>query len=263
VKRKKTTIDFWKAWWDERAKPSISDREIDRGSARVLDELERRSKQQFLEAIDPKKDDLVLDAGCGTGANFSAISSSVHGIVGLDFSGEQLKRAEKRIAADKLSNVKLALGSVTQIDFGNSTFDKVICTSVLQYLNDEECETACREMIRVCKDGGIIVIHAKNRTSVYGVLLRVQKFIARRIGRKTTPDYYRPRAWYGKTLAKYGGEIVDFDAFGIFNFSPLPFSAVHRLLKLEMKWIKSKKLKAFGVNYKMTVRVTKAGRQQN
>jgi hypothetical protein len=112
-------------------------------------------------------------------------------------------------------------------------------------------------MIRVCRNDGIVVIHAKNRTSLYGIALTLLRGIARVIGRQTSTDFYRPRRWYRRVLGKYGGRIVDYDAFGIFYFPPLPQSVVEPLLQLELQVVKRRFLKRYGVNYRMTVRVHK------
>jgi ubiquinone/menaquinone biosynthesis C-methylase UbiE len=251
----KTTTGYWQVWWNEFAQRSGADFEADRGTSLRIDELEQRATRQFTEAVDPKPTDLVLDAGCGTGVNFGKLSGRVSGIVGIDLSEEMIKRAERRILANSIANVSVKPGNVMRIEYPDSTFDKIICTSVLQYLNDEECEAALREMIRVCKAGGRMVIHLKNRTSLYGISLRVLKFIARLIHRKTIPDYYRPRIWYEQVIRNMGGRIIDYDSFGIFTLAKLPKAMVSRLLQLEMKLLKGKALKKYGVNYKMTVLV--------
>jgi ubiquinone/menaquinone biosynthesis C-methylase UbiE len=251
----KTTTEFWRYWWNEFGKRSSADFEVDRGTTLRIDELEQRAVRQFLEAIDPKPTDLVLDAGCGTGVNFSRLSGRVADIVGIDLSEEMLGRAERRIAAEKIKNVRLLLGNVAHIEFPSGTFDKVVCTSVLQYLNDDECEAALKEMIRVCKYRAIMVIHLKNRTSLYGLTRMMVQFIARLIRRRTTPDYYRPRAWYELTISRLGGSIVDYDSFGIFTLVKMPQSILRRLLQLEMKLQERSWLKKFGVNYKMTIRI--------
>jgi ubiquinone/menaquinone biosynthesis C-methylase UbiE len=235
----------------------MGDFEVDRGTTLRIDALEQRAARQFLEAVDPKSTDCVLDAGCGTGVNIAKLSGLVADIVGMDLSEEMIKRAEHRINAQKITNVKLVLGNVTKMEFPSDAFNKVICTSVLQYLNEDEFEAALQEMVRVCKDGGTIVIHAKNRTSLYGLSRRIVQFIARLLRRKTTPDYYRPRFWYERVISKSGGQIVDYDSHGIFTFVPLPRWVVHRLLQMELRLVKRKSLKRFGVNYKMTVRVDK------
>ena len=255
----KTTSETWRKRWDELAKCSSNDFQVDRGTALRIDELEQREARQFIEALDPKPRDLILDAGCGTGGHISQIGSLVAGIVGVDFSEEILRRAERRVSIERIPNVKLLQGDITHIDFPSSTFDKVICTSVLQYLNDDECEAALLELVRVCKNGGTIVIHAKNRTSLYGLSLRLLKVIARVLRRRTTPDYYRSWTWYEEVISRVGGQTIDYDSRGILTFVPLPTAVVRGLLQLEGKWIKRKGLKKFGVNYKMIVRVEKQG----
>lgn len=253
----KTDVSFWKTWWDERAKRSNSDREVDRGTLGQLPSVEKRADQQFLIAVNPQASDVVLDAGCGTGVNCCKLSPFVKAIVAMDFSEEMLNRAKKRLTIAEIPNVKLVLGNVMKMEFLSDSFDKVVCTSVLQYLNHDECVAALRDMVRVCKHGGTLVIHAKNRTSLYGLSLILLKPLARLLGRNVTPDYYRPRHWYERNIVACGGSIVEYDSFGIFTFVPLPRSIVRQVLEAEAKLIRSKWLTRFGVNYKMTVRVNK------
>jgi len=251
----KTSTDFWKDWWNEYGKSSSKNSEVDRGTKLRIDKLEEMSDRQFLEAIDPQPTDRVLDVGCGTGVNFGKISDRVAEITGIDLSEEMIKRAERRVASDVIPNVRLLIGNVTHLEFPTNTFDKVICTSVLQYLNDDECETALKEMVRVSKNGAIIVIHLKNRTSLYGLSRRLLQFVARLMHRRITPDYYRPLTWYEHTISKVGGRIIDYDSFGIFTLVKLPQSIVRYLLQMELLLLKGKWFKKYGVNYKMTVRI--------
>lgn len=253
----KTNLSFWETWWDERAKRSRSDLEVDRGVSAQPLEVERRSEQQFLAALRPAPGDRVLDAGCGTGVNICKISPLVKEVVAIDLSKEMLGRAQKRIDAAKLRNVTLLKGGISRLEFRDNNFDKIICTSVLQYLDDNECRAALRECIRVCKPGGTLVIHAKNKTSLYGLSLMILKPVAKLFGRNRTPDVYRSRQWYERTLETFGGSIVGYDSFGIFTFVPLNRWLVRVILEIEAKRVRSMWLKRFGVNYKMTVRVNK------
>lgn len=241
------------------AKRSISDFQADRGTTLRIDELEQREARQFIKAVDPKPGDFILDAGCGTGVHFSQIGSLVARIVGVDLSEEMLKRAERRVSIERIPNVRLLHGDITNIEFPSGTFDKVICTSVLQYLNDDECERALLELVRVCKDGGTIVIHVKNRSSLYGLSLRLLKVFAYVLRKRTKPSFYRRRGWYEEVISRAGGRIVDYDSSGIFTFVLLPTAVAQRLLQMEGTWIKRRGLKKFGVNYSLTVRVEKHG----
>ena len=44
-------------------------------------------------------------------------------------------------------NVSLVQGTVTDIKFPDARFDKVVCASVLQYLDTADCETSFSEMV--------------------------------------------------------------------------------------------------------------------
>lgn len=253
----KTTTDYWKNWFDERAKHATSDYILNRGTTLRLNELEARAHKQFLEAVNPQPADAVLDAGCGSGRNISILSSLVKRIVGIDFSQEMLAKAAERVVNEKLTNVKLVAGSVTELEFPDDAFDKVVCASVLQYLDDGDCEAAFREMVRVCKNHGTIVLHVKNGTSLYAFSLKLMRFVFRLVGKEVMPEHYRSRAWHEQTLRKCGAVVTDYDAFGIFTFVPLTGWAVQRLLQWEMKLVKGKWLKRFGVNFKITARVEK------
>lgn len=254
----KTTIRDWKAYWDDHAKGAGTDFDVDRGAgiARVQ-ALEDRVIRQFVEAVDPQPSDRLLDAGCGTGVNCSRFHAAVREIVAMDFSEEMIRRAEKRIALENIKNVRLLVGSVTKLEFPDDAFDKVICASVLQYLDDDECEAAFREMIRVCRHGGRIVIHAKNRSSLYGASLRLWRFMAKILRRRTKADHYRPRRWYREHLSRAGGRVVDWDSFGIFTLVRMPNAVVRLLLKLEASLPRPGFIKGLGVNCQITVKVDK------
>ncbi len=255
---RKNTSDYWKGWFDDRAKNASSDYVLNRGTTIRLTELEQRAEQQFLGAVDPKPSDIVLDAGCGSGRNISLLSERVKEIVAFDFSEEMLHRARARIDEEKLGNVKLVLGSVTELPFPDATFDKVVCTSVLQYLEDDDCRNAFREMFRVCRHQGVVVVHIKNGTSLYGLSKFFANGLSRLIRRRVVPEYYRSRSWHESVIKTFGGSVTDFDSFGIFTCVRMPRAIVQRVLQAETKLIRAKWLRKFGVNYKLTIKVAKA-----
>jgi ubiquinone/menaquinone biosynthesis C-methylase UbiE len=158
----KSDGDYWKQWWNHQASASASDYSLNRGTTLRLEEIERASLRQFIKAVDPQPDDVVLDAGCGSGRNISTLSPLVKQAVGIDYSEQMLKRARSNIAQEKLSNVMLMTGDITELPFSADAFDKVVCASVLQYLDDAQCAAALREMVRVCKPGGRLILHIKN-----------------------------------------------------------------------------------------------------
>jgi ubiquinone/menaquinone biosynthesis C-methylase UbiE len=253
----KDASEFWKEWFDDCAKHATSDYAMNRGTTVRVAALEQRAERQFLDVVVPKATDVVLDAGCGSGRNVSLLSARVQEIVALDFAPEMLHRLNERIDTERLTNVKVMLGSVTKLPFADDAFDTVICTSVLQYLNDSDCEAAFREMFRVCKDGGRIIVHLKNGSSLYGL----SKFFANKAlafaGRRGLPEYYRSWATHGRMIAGSGGSIVDLDSFGLLTFVGLPKTVVRWVLPLEMRLPRGAWLRRFGVNCKLAIKVAK------
>jgi ubiquinone/menaquinone biosynthesis C-methylase UbiE len=253
----KANEKYWRKQWDLKGGSDCSDFQVDRGVSNQIEEIKKFSDEQFITSLAPKNNEIILDAGCGTGINVLRISSLVKGVVGIDISSEMLRRTKNRVMTENLRNVSLLHGSVSKIAIKDNTFDKIYCTSVLQFLNDEECKESLAELIRVSKKNGMVVLHVKNRSSLYGWTLYVMKKFARLINRPVRPDYYRTNTWYDKNISKFGAKVIDYNSFGVFNISHLPKSIVHWLLKWEMKIEKGKFIKRHGVNYQITIKVNK------
>lgn len=98
----------------------------------------------------------ILDAGVGTGCNmpFYPVGSEV---VGVDMSPRMLARARER--ARMLERpVTLLPMNLLALDFPDASFDTVVVTFVLLCLPDELQTPALRELRRVLKPGGNILL---------------------------------------------------------------------------------------------------------
>lgn len=94
---------------------------------------------------------LVLDAGCGTGGMLSWLSryAGAGGVVGVDLAREALEYCRER------EGVCLLQASVTDLPFGDATFDLVTSFDVLVQLPGGAADVrAMREMYRVLRPGG-------------------------------------------------------------------------------------------------------------
>jgi len=104
----------------------------------------------------------ILDAGSGPGGFLPALASRVGeggSLTALDVDAENLGIAEERVATSPLPcPVTTRLGSVTDIPFGDASFDGVWCANVSQYLSDDDLLAALAEFRRVVRPGGVVAV---------------------------------------------------------------------------------------------------------
>lgn len=102
----------------------------------------------------------VLDVGCANGYSTEEIlKRRPHlDMVGIDFSPEMIRLAQKR-ATGTDSGVTYETADVRHLPYSDASFDAVYTTRTLINLpNWEEQEAAIRELLRVTRPGGIVLI---------------------------------------------------------------------------------------------------------
>lgn len=104
----------------------------------------------------------VLEIGVGTGKNFPYYPTDA-GIDAIDFSEKMLERANDRAKRQKVK-VHLQQMDVQNLDFADNTFDTVAATLVFCSIPDPV--RGIREVERVCKPGGKVVLLENNFSSV-------------------------------------------------------------------------------------------------
>lgn len=133
----------------------------------------------------------ILDVATGTGdLAISAMKLGPEKITGIDISSEMLavgrRKIEKLGLADRIEMVR---GDSLSMDFSDGTFDVVM--SAFGVRNFEETVTGLREMHRVLRAGGMVMVLEFSKPSwfpmkqVYGFYFRI---ILPRIGRRVSGD---------------------------------------------------------------------------
>jgi SAM-dependent methyltransferase len=102
--------------------------------------------------------DRVLDLGCGEGRH-AITGYMLHDIesVGVDLSHRDLCTTRRRfadfeIADNPFKHLLLAVANGATLPFGDNSFDKVICSEVLEHIPD--FRAVIKEIARVLKPGG-------------------------------------------------------------------------------------------------------------
>lgn len=123
--------NMWKNEWNRRAKEINDEIEVVRGGVINDENVKKYAEQEFLSLVEPKEDEIILDAGCGLGDSIIHLTDKVKKIYGVDYSEEIVKRAISRLTKlNKTNNVEICVGDATNLGFRDNYFDKVICMSV-------------------------------------------------------------------------------------------------------------------------------------
>ncbi len=96
----------------------------------------------------------VLEAGCGTGQTLACFSRR-HDTSGLDLSRRALGLARKNCRSP-------VLGDIFAMPFRDGTFDLVYNSGVIEHFREPENTGAIREMARVTRRGGKVIVIVPN-----------------------------------------------------------------------------------------------------
>jgi len=102
----------------------------------------------------------ILDVGCGTGIIVNYLKE-IRPTVGVDFSLEGIKFCRER-------NLKgTVLGNVMCLPFHDESFEVVTCFDLIEHFEDDL--TAIKEIARICKKGGFIIITVPAYQSLWSI----------------------------------------------------------------------------------------------
>jgi ubiquinone/menaquinone biosynthesis C-methylase UbiE len=110
--------------------------------------------ENYMNLLDVKPGDSVLETSSGTGLNFKYLPRGVK-LSGLDLSAEMLANCQRNLRRWQLEG-DLYLGNAESLPFADNSFDVVFTCGGFNFFSDRA--KAVREMIRITKPGGHLMI---------------------------------------------------------------------------------------------------------
>jgi ubiquinone/menaquinone biosynthesis C-methylase UbiE len=110
----------------------------------------------MVDTLDLDPHDAVLDVAAGTGHLGRAIAPRVRCVVCLDLTPAMLHEGEQAAQREGLTNITFLRGAAEDLPYSDSVFDAVVSRFAVHHFVEPLVQV--REMVRVCRPGGKVVL---------------------------------------------------------------------------------------------------------
>jgi SAM-dependent methyltransferase len=215
---------------------------------------QKRRLEMIVRAAGERIKGCILENGCGVGMYVEHLSPFGGTVIGLEYDFER--------AAEALKNSAHILNAAGEfIPLASSTLDLILSHEVLEHVQDDRL--AIREMVRLLKPGGRIMLFVPNRGypfETHGMYWRGKyyfgnkpfvNYLPRRLRNKLAPHV---RVYSKGDLQKlFEGYPVQFIErtiiFGAYDNIIARFGALGRILRGILQFLERTPLKAFGLSH--------------
>ncbi len=150
------TMD-WQTFWDTKAAAATDFQATGRGLMDAIGYL--HTVAEVVRLLNLKQNQTLADIGCGSGLLSLSLSPWLNHIYAIDISPALIQRAQSNLSG--IDNISLQVGSLTQLPLEDSSVDRLLAYSVLQYLNNiSAVKQAFLQVSRVLKKGGKALLAA-------------------------------------------------------------------------------------------------------
>lgn len=197
----------------------------------------RDRRQLFVNAVSsvatpPAK---VLDFGCGPGIIATALAQSGYDVLGVDIASGMIGTARANADALRLTGIAFRDWSKADNDLPNNAFDVVVCSSVIEYVEDDV--TVLRLLVAALKPRGHLVISVPNRNSFTGKL----EDWRHKVSRKYLAKVRSPQLEYSFRRYDTNDLLVQLAALGFESFRcrsfEFPFFGRIGILVSRLPWV--------------------------
>ncbi|HEX5808066.1 MAG TPA: class I SAM-dependent methyltransferase [Anaerolineales bacterium] len=237
----------------------MSQRDFDKAALRgepsyVWRAGQQRRQDMILRAAGERIKGFVLENGCGVGMYVEHLSPFGGKVIGLEYDFE--RASEARAGSPHIIN-----GAGELLPFPSAAFDLILSHEVIEHVQDDRL--AIREMVRVLKPGGRIVLFAPNRGypfETHGIFWNGRyrfgnklfvNYLPRLLRDKLAPHV---RVYSTRDLHKlFAGLPVQFMErmiiFGAYDNIIARFGPVGKVLRAVLQMLERTPLKAFGLSH--------------
>ena len=160
-----------------------------------------RKEDIFRKLLKNAKGKKILDVACGTGRFFRIYGKrEIHGI---DISEDQLEEAKRLPMKPTLKKC-----DATKICYPDNTFDVVITSQFIEHI--PQYKDVIKEMVRVCKNGGSLIIDFPNKKSLtyLPTKIRILKGKLRHLNLFTVNDLRKIAKQFNLEMKDYENTVV-------------------------------------------------------
>ncbi len=232
-------VEYWDSLYDQRG---FSEDCLRRRMAVAL---------SWLDASGSTAGKSLLEVGCGAGRLARRAAQGGFRVVGMDLSFAMLDRARAVGRSEAGDRPGFVQGEIDHLPLRDSAFDAAVCLGLISYLDSEK--EALRELARVMKPGGLLVVSMYNRARLVhyldvplrlgNLLRRVVRRALRRSSSEGSPKDPRRklRTFYlkgfGRSLQRAGFRVRGYEAvplelITLFGREVLPRSLAKKITML-------------------------------
>ncbi|MEJ5239941.1 MAG: class I SAM-dependent methyltransferase [Anaerolineales bacterium] len=215
---------------------------------------QQRRLEKILWAAEGRIRGRVLENGCGIGMYAERLAAAGGEVIGLEYDFERAAQARQRVA-------RIVNAAGEALPFPQDSFDLILSHEVIEHVQDDA--QAVREMVRVLRPGGRLVLFCPNRGypfETHGIYWRGEY----RFGNIPLVNYL-PRRWRDRLAphvrvytkkdlqALFEGLQVRFVyrtiLFGAYDNLIARFGVLGRLLRLLLQSLEHTPLRIFGLSH--------------
>ncbi|WP_171167692.1 class I SAM-dependent methyltransferase [Streptomyces sp. I05A-00742] len=112
--------------------------------------------RELVEFAAPRPEDVCLEVACGTGLVSRELAGHVRHVTALDATPEMLATGKRQADAEGLHRIVFQQGDAARLPFLDDSFSLVLTRFSLHHVASPEA--VVRELVRVCRPGGRILV---------------------------------------------------------------------------------------------------------